>query len=102
MTNHIGPSLKLILEREGYAVSSIALCRNLEHADPAVAWMLPPRCEITGWNGIDILNQYATRQPCNGIMISGQGSIADAVEATRNGAFDFLEKRSPEIVYCSC
>src|SRR5207237_5362698 len=26
------------------------------------------------------------------IMISGHGTIADAVEATRAGAFDFLEK----------
>jgi len=26
------------------------------------------------------------------IMISGHGAIADAVEATRAGAFDFLEK----------
>ena len=25
-------------------------------------------------------------------MISGHGTIADAVEATRSGAFDFLEK----------
>jgi two-component system nitrogen regulation response regulator NtrX len=25
-------------------------------------------------------------------MISGHGTIADAVEATRAGAFDFLEK----------
>ena len=44
-------------------------------------------------NGIDLLK--AVRQ--NGaaapaIMISGHGTIADAVEATRAGAFDFLEK----------
>ncbi len=26
------------------------------------------------------------------LMISGHGTIADAVEATRAGAFDFLEK----------
>jgi two-component system, NtrC family, nitrogen regulation response regulator NtrX len=44
-------------------------------------------------NGIELLK--ATRQ--NGtaapaIMISGHATIADAVEATRAGAFDFLEK----------
>ena len=44
-------------------------------------------------NGIDLLR--AARQ--NGasapaVMISGHGTIADAVEATRAGAFDFLEK----------
>jgi len=36
------------------------------------------------------LRQADIRSPV--IMISGQSSIADAVEATRNGAFDFLEK----------
>src|SRR5207248_11528256 len=44
-------------------------------------------------NGIDLLR--AIRQAENGapaIMISGHGTIADAVEATRAGAFDFLEK----------
>jgi DNA-binding NtrC family response regulator len=30
--------------------------------------------------------------PAPAVMISGHGTIADAVEATRAGAFDFLEK----------
>src|SRR5262249_29126021 len=44
-------------------------------------------------NGIDLLRsirQNDHRAPV--IMISGHGTIADAVEATRNGAFEFLEK----------
>ena len=44
-------------------------------------------------NGIDLLRSL--RQNDNHapvIMISGHSTIADAVEATRNGAFDFLEK----------
>jgi len=44
-------------------------------------------------NGIDLLRtvrQNAAGSPV--IMISGHGTIADAVEATRAGAFDFLEK----------
>jgi two-component system nitrogen regulation response regulator NtrX len=44
-------------------------------------------------SGIDLLR--AARQngaPSPAIMISGHGTIADAVEATRAGAFDFLEK----------
>src|SRR4029077_1344888 len=44
-------------------------------------------------SGIDLLRsmqQADTRAPA--IMISGHGTIADAVEATRAGAFDFLEK----------
>ena len=44
-------------------------------------------------SGIDLLKavkQNGTTAPA--IMISGHGTIADAVEATRAGAFDFLEK----------
>ena len=44
-------------------------------------------------NGIDLLRavkQNGASSPA--IMISGHGTIADAVEATRAGAFDFLEK----------
>ena len=44
-------------------------------------------------SGIDLLKavrQNGTASPA--VMISGHGTIADAVEATRAGAFDFLEK----------
>src|SRR5262249_56876639 len=44
-------------------------------------------------SGIDLLR--AVRQEDDravAVMISGHGTIADAVEATRAGAFDFLEK----------
>ena len=44
-------------------------------------------------NGIDLLRlvrQWDERSPA--VMISGHGTVADAVEATRIGAFDFLEK----------
>src|SRR5260370_560037 len=44
-------------------------------------------------NGIDLLRSLRLSE--NGapaIMISGHGTIAEAVEATRAGAFDFLEK----------
>ena len=44
-------------------------------------------------NGIDLLAGYAAREiAAPVIMISGHGTIADAVEATRAGAYDFLEK----------
>ena len=44
-------------------------------------------------NGIDLLRELqAAEIPAPVIMISGHATIADAVEATRAGAFDFLEK----------
>jgi two-component system, NtrC family, nitrogen regulation response regulator NtrX len=91
---NIGRSLRLILEREGYAVS---LCRSAEefrkdpNAGRADAYLLDVR--LPDGSGIDLLRsvkQNGTSAPA--IMISGHGTIADAVEATRAGAFDFLEK----------
>jgi two-component system, NtrC family, nitrogen regulation response regulator NtrX len=91
---NIGRSLRMILEREGYAVN---VCRTVaefkKHPDAhrADAYLLDMK--LPDGSGIDVLK--AVRQngpPAPAIMISGHGTIADAVEATRAGAFDFLEK----------
>jgi len=91
---NVGRSLRLILEREGYAVclcSSAAEFRAHSEARRADAFLLDVL--LPDGNGIDLLRglrQGDSRAPV--IMISGHGTIADAVEATRAGAFDFLEK----------
>jgi two-component system nitrogen regulation response regulator NtrX len=91
---NIGRSLRMILEREGYGVN---VCRSVaefaKHPDAQRADAFLFDMKLPDGNGIDLLR--ALRQ--NGgsspaIMISGHGTIADAVEATRAGAFDFLEK----------
>src|SRR5256885_15001965 len=91
---NIGRSLRMILEREGYAVNvckSVAEFAKHPDAGRADAYLLDMK--LPDGSGIDLLK--AVRQ--NGasapaVMISGHGTIADAVEATRAGAFDFLEK----------
>src|SRR5437867_733334 len=91
---NIGPSLKLILEREGYAVSICLLAEEFRRffaSRRADAYLLDVK--LPDGNGIELLRlmrQNDNRAPV--IMISGHGTIADAVDATRNGAFDFLEK----------
>src|SRR5205085_1324197 len=91
---NIGRSLRLILEREGYAVSicrSIADFRTHPDASRADAYLFDVR--LPDGSGIELLRsvkQNGATAPA--IMISGHGTIADAVEATRAGAFDFLEK----------
>ena len=91
---NIGRSLRMILEREGYTV---AICRSVAEfkkngeATRADAFLFDMR--LPDGSGIDLLRsvqQNEGRAPA--IMISGHGTIADAVEATRAGAFDFLEK----------
>ena len=91
---NIGRSLRLILEREGYAVN---VCRTVTefraHPDAGRADAYLLDMKLPDGNGIDLLRavrQNGAQAPA--IMISGHGTIADAVEATRAGAFDFLEK----------
>jgi len=89
---NIGRSLKLILEHAGYETT---VCRSVAEfrawtgrADACLIDM-----KLPDGNGIDLLR--ALRQaddPTPVVMISGHGAIADAVEATRAGAYDFLEK----------
>jgi len=89
---NIGSSLRLILEREGYAVS---VARTLAEAKTAAerADVLLLDVRLPDGSGIDLLRQLRDRDhPAPAIMISGHATIADAVEATRAGAFDFLEK----------
>jgi two-component system nitrogen regulation response regulator NtrX len=91
---NIGRSLRMILEREGYAVNvcrSVAEFRRHPDSQRADAYLLDMK--LPDGSGIDLLK--VVRQngaPSPAIMISGHGTIADAVEATRAGAFDFLEK----------
>ena len=91
---NVGRSLRLVLEREGYAVT---VCRSASEfrARPDVlradAFLLD--IMLPDANGIEVLRwlrQSDSRAPA--VMISGHGTIADAVEATRAGAYDFLEK----------
>jgi two-component system nitrogen regulation response regulator NtrX len=91
---NIGRSLRMILEREGYAVNvcrSVAEFKRHPDSQRADAYLLDMK--LPDGNGIDLLKvvkQNGASSPA--IMISGHGTIADAVEATRAGAFDFLEK----------
>jgi two-component system nitrogen regulation response regulator NtrX len=89
---NIGRSLRLILEREGYSVSVCTSAAELKAwPSRADAYLLDVR--LADGNGIDLvrwLRLNDVSEPV--IMISGHGTIADAVEATRAGAFDFLEK----------
>ena len=91
---NIGTSLRLVLEGAGYGVvicSSAAEFRMRAASSRADAYLLDVR--LPDGNGIDLLQElrHADNQ-APVIMISGHGTIADAVAATRAGAFDFLEK----------
>src|SRR5690349_5823781 len=97
---NIGRSLRMILEREGFAVN---VCKSVaefkRHPDASRADVYLLDMKLPDGSGIDLLKAVrGGNGSANGgssapaVMISGHGTIADAVEATRAGAFDFLEK----------
>jgi two-component system nitrogen regulation response regulator NtrX len=91
---NIGRSLRLILEGEGYGVrvcQSAAQFEDELRRGRADLYMLDVR--LPDGNGVEVLR--ALRQAGDdtpAVMISGHATIRDAVDATQNGAFDFLEK----------
>ncbi len=91
---NVRASLQMVLEGAGYAVQlccTAAEFRSQIAKTRADAYLLDVR--LPDGNGIDLLpavRQLDIQSPV--IMISGHGTIADAVAATRAGAFDFLEK----------
>src|ERR1700741_2853848 len=91
---NIGRSRRMILEREGYAGNvfrSVQEFRKHPDAHRADAYLLDMK--LPDGNGIDLLKLVKQNGgPSPAIMISGHGTIADAVEATRAGACNFREK----------
>src|SRR5262245_14127092 len=91
---NIGLSLRLILEGEGYRVSiceSAARFQGQRAMGRVDLYLMDLR--LADGNGIDLLRSLRQRDDETPVvMISGHGTIRDAVEATRSGAFDFLEK----------
>jgi two-component system nitrogen regulation response regulator NtrX len=91
---NIGKSLRLILEGEGYRVTvceSAAQFHAERRRNRADLYLMDLR--LADGHGIELLRTL--RQTDEGtpvVMISGHGTIRDAVDATRSGAFDFLEK----------
>ena len=90
----IRSSLRMILEYEGYAVSEApsgeeGLIRLAADRPSAVILDIKmPRID-----GLEILARVKQSDPTLPVVvISGHATIATAVEATRLGAFDFMEK----------
>lgn len=87
-------ALSVVLSREGYQVSGFAEGGSFLSA----AKSRTPTCVILdvhmpGRSGLDILKELNAQQyPAPIFIISGVGDIPMAVEAIKNGAFDFIEK----------
>src|ERR1022692_3802669 len=91
---NIGRSLRMILEREGYQVNAVGSAAEMRaFPDPSRIDLFLMDVRLPDASGIDLLRELQANEITAPIvMVSGHATIADAVEATRAGAFDFLEK----------
>jgi two-component system nitrogen regulation response regulator NtrX len=91
---NIGRSLRLILEGEGYAVAVYESAGAFQAAHrPGTIDLFLFDVRLPDASGLDLLRFVRQGgEPAPVVMISGHATIADAVEATRAGAFEFLEK----------
>jgi two-component system nitrogen regulation response regulator NtrX len=91
----IRDTLRMVLEYEGYEVATVgdgrAALSEID-ASPPDAVLLD--IKMPGMDGLETLDRIVARGPASPpvLMISGHGDIATAVECTRRGAADFLEK----------
>src|SRR4051812_30841537 len=91
---NIGRSLRLILEGEGYRVSVFdSVTAFSADRDRVAADLYLLDLRLPDGSGIDVLRSVRHADDRSVVMmISGHGTVADAVQATKMGAFDFLEK----------
>jgi len=87
-------ALKEILEFENYStVEAENGTEALQIVDKKVVDLVVLDIKMKGMDGIEVLEKIKKNHPeLPVIMISGHGTIKIAVEATKIGAFDFLEK----------
>ncbi len=90
----IQTSLKGILEYEDYQVSLASngeeALESIRNGDPNLVLL---DIKMPGMDGLEVLAEaMRIRRDLVIIMISGHGTVQTAVDATKLGAFDFLEK----------
>ena len=87
--------IREILEEEGYAV---AVAKDGQAARESIQSRTPSLVLLDIWmpdvDGITLLKEFIDvyQLRCPVIMMSGHGTVEAAVEATRLGAHDFIEK----------
>jgi two-component system response regulator AtoC len=87
-------SLTLLLEREGYRVDAVdAGEKAMDLLARESYGVIITDLFLPGVSGIDILKHVKEHSlPCNVILITGNATAETAVEAMKEGAFDYITK----------
>jgi two-component system, NtrC family, nitrogen regulation response regulator NtrX len=90
----IRDSLKMTLEYEGYEFVGAATGQEgialAEREGPDLVLL---DVKMPGMDGLEVLDRLrAMNESLPVVVISGHGTISTAVDATKKGAFDFIEK----------
>jgi len=100
----IRDSLRMTLEYEGYEFLGAATGQEgvalAERESPDLVLL---DVKMPGMDGLEVLDRlHAMNDALPVIVVSGHGTISTAVEATKKGAFDFIEKpfASERVLVC--
>jgi two-component system response regulator FixJ len=90
-------SIAALLERADYKVRTFASCDAFLAAQAPGEWdCVVLDMHTPGINGIGLLKALGAAESMTPVLVlTGQGAIAEAVEAMKLGAVDFLEKPYP-------
>jgi two-component system, NtrC family, nitrogen regulation response regulator NtrX len=90
----IRDSLKMTLEYEGYEFLGAATGQEgLAIAEREGPDLVLLDVKMPGMDGLEVLDRLrAMNEALPVVVVSGHGTISTAVEATKKGAFDFIEK----------
>ena len=91
---HVRASMSDILEHTGYTVLEAGDGKTaLDRIDAEPIDLVLLDLQLPRVGGMEVLHQTAAEHPALPVVIiSGKGTIQTAVEATKVGAYDFLEK----------
>ena len=87
-------ALKQHLVEEGYAVDTAAAgAEAIERFDQGGHHVAICDLQLPDMDGLDVMRHIKDANPLTEVIVlTGHGSVAKAVEATKAGAFDFVEK----------